>query len=56
MQRVAMSDIAYRRIKGAPQLRAVLNLIWRRGDASAVIRKFCNSVKHAKAKLATRGN
>jgi hypothetical protein len=56
MQRVAMSDIAYRRIKGAPQLRAVLNLIWRRGDASAVIRKFRNSVQQAKARLTTRGN
>jgi hypothetical protein len=40
-----MDGVPYGRLKGAAQLTAALNLAWRRGDPSAVVRHFLNLVK-----------
>lgn len=45
MQRMTMDGIAYRRLKGASQPKAVLNLASRRGEASPVVRNFVNLVR-----------
>jgi DNA-binding transcriptional LysR family regulator len=42
MERMAMDGIAYRRLKGNAQPKAVLNLASRRGDPSPVVRNFVN--------------
>jgi len=42
MQRMTMDGIAYRRLKGTAQPKAVLNLASRRGDSSPVVRNFVN--------------
>jgi DNA-binding transcriptional LysR family regulator len=47
MQNMSMDGVAYRRLKGAPQPKAVLGLASRRGDPSAVVRQFVNLVKRA---------
>jgi DNA-binding transcriptional LysR family regulator len=47
LQRMNMDGVVYRRIKGAAQPRAVLNLASRRGDPSAVVKQFCNLVRTA---------
>jgi len=47
MQRMNMDGVAYRRLKGPAQPKAVLNLASRRGDASAVVRQFLSLVKRA---------
>ena len=47
MQRLTMDGVTYRRLRGARQPKFVLNLVSRRGDASAVIRHFLNLVKQA---------
>jgi DNA-binding transcriptional LysR family regulator len=47
MQRMIMDGVAYRRLKGPNQPKAVLNLASRRGDPSAVVRHFRNLVTRA---------
>jgi len=47
MQRLTMDGIAYRRLKGASQPKAVLNLASRRGEPSPVVRNFVNLVRRA---------
>ena len=42
MQRMTMDGIAYRRLKGTAQPKAVLNLASRRGNSSPVVRNFVN--------------
>jgi DNA-binding transcriptional LysR family regulator len=56
MQRMNMDGVAYRRLKGPVQPKAVLNLASRRGDASAVVRQFLSLVKRAAKNIsATEG-
>ena len=45
LQRMHLDGVAYRRLKGATQPKAPLNLVSRRGDPSAVVRQFLNLVK-----------
>jgi len=45
MQCMTMDGIVYRRLKGSDQPKAVLNLAWRRGDLSPVVRNFVNLVR-----------
>jgi DNA-binding transcriptional LysR family regulator len=40
LQRLHMEGVAFRRLKGRARPRAPLNLIFRRGDASAAVRRF----------------
>jgi DNA-binding transcriptional LysR family regulator len=47
MQRMVMDGVAYRRLKGPNQPKAVLNLASRRGDPSAVVRHFLHLVRRA---------
>jgi len=47
LQRMNLEGVAYRRIKGAAQPKAVLNIAARRGDPSAVVRKFVSLVRNA---------
>jgi DNA-binding transcriptional LysR family regulator len=47
MQSMSMDGLVYRRLKGAPQPKAVLGLASQRGDPSAVVRQFLNLVKRA---------
>jgi DNA-binding transcriptional LysR family regulator len=47
LQRMNLEGIAYRRIKGASLPKAVLNLASRRGDPSAVLRRFLELVRKA---------
>lgn len=47
VQNMSMDGVVYRRLKGAPQPKAVLGLASRRGDPSAVVRRFLNLVKRA---------
>lgn len=47
VQNISMDGVVYRRLKGAPQPKAVLGLASRRGDPSAVVRQFLNLVKRA---------
>jgi hypothetical protein len=42
-----MDGVAYRRLKGPNQPKAVLNLASRRGDSSAVVRNFLSLVRRA---------
>jgi DNA-binding transcriptional LysR family regulator len=42
-----MDGMVYRRLKGPAQLKAILNLVSRRGDPSAVIRHFLHLVRRA---------
>lgn len=47
VQSMSMDGVVYRRLKGAAQPKAVLGLVSRRGDPSAVVRQFLNLVKRA---------
>lgn len=47
MQRMTMDGITYRRLKGASQPKAVLNLASRQGEPSPVVRNFVNLVRRA---------
>lgn len=47
MQRMAMDGVAYRRLKGAAQPKAVLSLASRRGDPSPAVRHFLNLVRRS---------
>jgi DNA-binding transcriptional LysR family regulator len=47
MQRMAMDGVAYRRLKGAVQPKAALNLASRRSDPSTVVRNFLSLVRRA---------
>jgi len=47
MQRMVMDGVAYRRLTGPNQPKAVLNLASRRGDPSAAVRHFLNLVRRA---------
>ena len=40
LQRVSFEGVVYRRLRKPTQLKSPLNLISRRGDASAVVRQF----------------
>jgi DNA-binding transcriptional LysR family regulator len=51
-QRLNIDGVVYRRLKGAAQPKAPLNLASRRGDASAVIRQFLNLAKRTAKNLA----
>jgi DNA-binding transcriptional LysR family regulator len=45
LQRVAMDGVAYQRITGSVQPRAILGLASRRGDPSAVVQQFLKVAK-----------
>ncbi len=45
MQRLTMEGVAFRRLRGAVQPKAILNLASRRGDPSAVVRHFVTLVR-----------
>jgi DNA-binding transcriptional LysR family regulator len=45
LQHVRMDGVAYRRLKGTIQPKAILNLASRRGNPSAIVRHFLNLVK-----------
>jgi DNA-binding transcriptional LysR family regulator len=45
LQRMNIDGVTFRRIKGASQLKAPLNLASRRGDTSAVVRQFLKLAK-----------
>ena len=47
MQRMTMDGIAYRRLKGNAQPKAVLNLASRRSEPSPVVRNFVSLVRRA---------
>ena len=47
LQRMHMEGVAYRRIAGAIQPKAILNLASRRGDSSPVVQRFLSLVKRA---------
>lgn len=47
LQRMTMDGVVYRRLEGAHQPKAVLGLVSRRGDPSAVVRQFLSLVKKA---------
>ncbi|HYM32063.1 MAG TPA: LysR family transcriptional regulator [Candidatus Cybelea sp.] len=47
LQRMRMDGVVYRRLKGPPQPMAPLNLATRRGDTSAALRRFLQSVRQA---------
>ena len=47
LQRMQLDGLAYRRLSGAPKLKAPLNLLSRRGDPSPVLRQFLNMVRRA---------
>jgi DNA-binding transcriptional LysR family regulator len=47
LRRMNIDGVVYRRLKGAKQLKISLNLAWRRGDASAVVRQFLKLAKRA---------
>ena len=42
-----MDGVVYRRLKGPVQPKAPLDVVIRRGDASAVVRHFHQLVRHA---------
>jgi DNA-binding transcriptional LysR family regulator len=45
VQRINMEGVVYRRLRGVPQLKVPLSLVSRRGDTSAVVRRFRTSAK-----------
>jgi DNA-binding transcriptional LysR family regulator len=47
LQRMNMDGVVYRSLRGPAQPKVVLDLISRRGDASAVVRQFVNLVRTA---------
>jgi len=47
LQQFHVDGMVYRRLKGSPQAKAILDLVSRRGDPSAVIRHFLHLVKRA---------
>ena len=47
LQRMHMEGVAYQRLEGAIQPKAILNLASRRGDSSAVVQHFLSLVKRA---------
>jgi DNA-binding transcriptional LysR family regulator len=51
IRRMAMEGIAYRDLKGVGQLKAVVNIVSRRSDTSAVVRNFLSSVRRTKGAL-----
>jgi DNA-binding transcriptional LysR family regulator len=51
LQRMHVDGVAYRRLKGSHQPVAPLILASRRGDSSAVLRRFLNLVKHSARNL-----
>jgi DNA-binding transcriptional LysR family regulator len=46
LQRMNIDGVVYRRLKSAQRLKIALNLAWRRGDASALVRQFLKLAKH----------
>ena len=55
LQRMQLDGVSYRRLTGAPRLKAPLNLVSRRGDGSAVVRQFINLVRRAARDFAASG-
>lgn len=55
LQRMQLDGVSYRRLSGAPRLKAPLNLLSRRGDGSAVARQFINMVRRAAKDFAVAG-
>lgn len=55
LQRMQLDGVSYRRLTGAPGLKAPLNLVSRRGDPSAVLRQFLNMVRRAAKSVAADG-
>jgi DNA-binding transcriptional LysR family regulator len=55
LQRMQLDGVSYRRLTGAPRLKAPLNLLSRRGDGSAVVRQFINLVRRAARDFAVSG-
>jgi DNA-binding transcriptional LysR family regulator len=49
LARMRLDGVAFRRIRGAAAPRAVLNLVSRRGDASAALQRFLAAAKRAAA-------
>ena len=45
-----VDGMVYRRLKGSPQPKSILNLVSRRGDSSAVVRHFLHLAKRAAKK------
>lgn len=45
LERLNIDGVVYRRLEAPPQLRAVLNLASRRGDASVIVRRFIAIVR-----------
>ena len=43
VQRMAMDGVGYRMIKGAGQVKAAINVVFRRGETAAVVRKLLPS-------------
>jgi DNA-binding transcriptional LysR family regulator len=60
LQHLRMDGVAYRRLRGTIQPKAILNLASRRGDSSTIVRHFINLVKteartfHANQRKASR--
>ena len=55
LQRMQLDGVSYRRLTGAPRLKAPLNLVSRRGDPSPVVRQFLNMVRRAAKDVAAGG-
>lgn len=53
LQRMNMEGVVYRRIKGAAQPKALLNLASRRGDPSAVVMRFVHLVRRVAKNLSS---
>ena len=47
LRHLHMDGMVYRRLKGPAQVKAILNLVSRRGDPSAVVKHFLNLVRQA---------
>jgi DNA-binding transcriptional LysR family regulator len=45
LQHMNIRGVTYRGLTGSEHLKVALNLAWRRGDASAVVRQFVNLVR-----------
>ena len=55
MQRMHLDGVSYRRLAGAAQLKAPLNLVSRRGEPSPVVRQFLNLVRRNAKGLSAAG-
>jgi len=53
LQRLHIDGVAYRRLKGSPQLTTPLNIVSRQGDPSAAVRHFLSLVRKAAKSFST---